>query len=75
MRIIKIIICVATMAFATASAFAARPAVPRPKPPPPLVHILVLGDSLIQGYGLPPGQDFPTQLGRALDARHSTTRR
>lgn len=28
--------------------------------------ILVLGDSLTAGYGLPPGQAFPDQLGKAL---------
>jgi acyl-CoA thioesterase-1 len=33
------------------------------------IRILALGDSLMQGYGLPPGTDFPTQLQQALDAR------
>ena len=31
--------------------------------------ILVLGDSLTAGYGLPPGQAFPDQLGKALDRK------
>jgi acyl-CoA thioesterase I len=33
------------------------------------IRILAFGDSLTQGYGVPPGQDFPTQLGRALQAK------
>ena len=33
------------------------------------IHILGFGDSLMQGYGLPPGTDFPTQLEKALKAR------
>jgi acyl-CoA thioesterase-1 len=44
-------------------------AAPAPKPAAKPVRILVLGDSLIQGYGLPPGRDFPNQLERALRAR------
>ncbi|HYM18254.1 MAG TPA: arylesterase [Micropepsaceae bacterium] len=30
------------------------------------VRILALGDSLTQGYGVPPGMDFPNRLERAL---------
>jgi acyl-CoA thioesterase-1 len=30
------------------------------------VRILALGDSLTQGYGLPPGTDYPAELQRAL---------
>jgi acyl-CoA thioesterase-1 len=60
---IKIILCVLGVALA-GPAHAAAAA----KPAPP-VRILVLGDSLIQGYGLPPGQDFPNQLERALRAK------
>ena len=33
------------------------------------VRILALGDSLTQGYGLPPGADFATRLERVLKAR------
>ena len=33
------------------------------------VHILALGDSLTQGYGVPTGQEFPAQLERALKAK------
>jgi len=33
------------------------------------IRILAFGDSLTQGYGVPPGQDFPNQLERALKAR------
>ena len=33
------------------------------------IRILAFGDSLTQGYGVPPGQDFPNQLGRALKAK------
>jgi acyl-CoA thioesterase I len=58
---IKIILCVLTVALAAGGAWA--------KPAPKPVRILVLGDSLIQGYGLPPGQDFPNQLERALRAK------
>jgi acyl-CoA thioesterase-1 len=32
-------------------------------------RIVVVGDSLSAGYGLPPGQSFPAQLQGALDAR------
>jgi len=34
------------------------------------VRILALGDSLTQGFGVPPGMDFPTRLERALKARN-----
>jgi acyl-CoA thioesterase-1 len=33
------------------------------------IRLMVLGDSLAAGYGLPPGQGFVPQLQRALDAR------
>jgi len=32
-------------------------------------RILALGDSLTQGYGVPPGMDFPNRLERALKAK------
>jgi acyl-CoA thioesterase-1 len=35
----------------------------------PPVRILALGDSLTQGYGLPPGDDFPNVLQQALKSR------
>ena len=34
------------------------------------VRILAFGDSLTQGFGVPPGMDFPTRLERALKARN-----
>jgi acyl-CoA thioesterase-1 len=49
----------ALLAFSLSPGFAAE----RP------IRILALGDSLMQGYGLPPGTDFPTQLEKALKAR------
>ena len=33
------------------------------------LRILALGDSLTQGFGVPPGLDFPNRLERALKAR------
>ena len=33
------------------------------------LRILAIGDSLTQGYGLPPGTEFPARLERALKAR------
>jgi acyl-CoA thioesterase-1 len=33
------------------------------------LRILALGDSLTQGFGVPPGADFPNQLEKALKAR------
>ncbi len=33
------------------------------------IRILAMGDSLMQGYGLPKGAEFPAQLERALKAR------
>src|SRR5258708_28016057 len=33
------------------------------------LRILAFGDSLTQGYGVPPGMDFPTVLERALKAK------
>jgi acyl-CoA thioesterase-1 len=51
-----------------AAAFAALLAPPAALAQSPL-QIVVLGDSLTAGYGLPPGQAFPDQLQAALDAR------
>jgi len=45
----------------------AQTAKPTPKPAAP-VRILALGTSLTQGYGLPPGTEFPVQLQAALRA-------
>jgi acyl-CoA thioesterase-1 len=36
---------------------------------PSIPHILVLGDSLVAGYGLGPGEAFPERLGAALTAK------
>ena len=33
------------------------------------IRVLALGDSLTQGYGLPPGTDFPTKLQQALKSQ------
>jgi acyl-CoA thioesterase I len=33
------------------------------------VRILAFGDSLTQGYGVPPGMEFPARLERALNAK------
>lgn len=33
------------------------------------VRILAFGDSLTQGYGVPPGKEFPARLEKALNAR------
>lgn len=33
------------------------------------VRILAFGDSLTQGYGVPPGMDFPARLEKALNAK------
>jgi acyl-CoA thioesterase-1 len=33
------------------------------------VRVLAFGDSLTQGYGVPPGKEFPAQLEKALNAR------
>ena len=41
-------------------------AAPDARAEPP--RVLVLGDSLVAGYGLPPGQSFPEQLQRDLAA-------
>lgn len=38
------------------------------------VRILAFGDSLTQGFGLPPGMDFPTRLERALKGRNLSVR-
>src|SRR5262245_46091309 len=34
------------------------------------VRILAFGDSLTQGFGVPPGMDFPSRLERALKTRN-----
>ena len=39
------------------------------------VRLLVFGDSLVAGYGLPQGEDFPTRLDAALKAGGTTLRR
>lgn len=41
---------------------------------PSVPHILVLGDSLVAGYGLGPGEAFPEALHAALLARGRTVR-
>jgi acyl-CoA thioesterase I len=43
----------------------AVPALAAEKP----ISILALGDSLTQGYGVPPGMDFPNRLQQALKAK------
>jgi acyl-CoA thioesterase I len=35
----------------------------------PMIHLMILGDSLTAGYGLPAGDGFQAQLGAALHAR------
>src|SRR5262245_30494893 len=40
-----------------------------PQRSPEPVRILAFGDSLTQGYGLPPGTEFPARLERALNSR------
>src|SRR5258706_11543293 len=35
----------------------------------PMLRVLAFGDSLTQGYGVPPGLDFPNVLERALKAK------
>lgn len=65
---IKTFICVLTVAFASASAVAAPAARLAPTPAAKPVRILALGESLIQGYGLPPGKDFCSELERTLRA-------
>ncbi|HEV7959576.1 MAG TPA: arylesterase [Rhizomicrobium sp.] len=50
------------MAFAVLLAFLGQPAMARP------LKILAMGTSLTQGYGLPPGTEFTTQLQAALKA-------
>src|SRR5579864_6155083 len=35
----------------------------------PSISILALGDSLTQGYGVPPGMDFPNRLQQALKVK------
>jgi acyl-CoA thioesterase I len=44
-------------------------AAPAPRRSTEPVRILAFGDSLTQGYGLPPGMEFPARLERALNAR------
>jgi acyl-CoA thioesterase-1 len=58
MRLFKSFITVVLVFMALAGQAAARP-----------VKILALGSSLTQGYGLPPGTEFTTQLQAALKAR------
>jgi acyl-CoA thioesterase-1 len=55
----------ATLAVTPMHASAADGTAGKPAP----IRILGLGDSLMQGYGLPPGTDFPTKLAQALKAR------
>jgi acyl-CoA thioesterase-1 len=52
---------------AVAGAMLAIPAAPRAAAAP--VEIVALGDSLIAGYGLGPGESFPEQLEAALKER------
>jgi acyl-CoA thioesterase-1 len=51
------------MAMVAAMAVSAGDAAAKP------IRILALGDSLTQGYGLPPGTDYPTVLQAALKQR------
>ena len=44
-------------------------AAPTPKAGAQPVRILAFGDSLTQGYGVPPGTEFPARLERALNAK------
>ena len=44
-------------------------ATPAPKAGAQPVRILAFGDSLTQGYGVPPGTEFPARLERALNAK------
>ncbi len=63
----------AAMAPALAQTSRANPST-APNPPDRSIHLVVLGDSLSAGYGLPAGKAFPEQLGRALRARNYTVR-
>ena len=47
----------------------ARSAAQMPQPSAQPVRVLAFGDSLTQGYGVPPGTEFPARLERALDAK------
>ena len=47
----------------------ARSAAQMPQTSAQPVRVLAFGDSLTQGYGVPPGTDFPARLERALDAK------
>ena len=47
----------------------ARSAAPLPQSQAQPVRVLAFGDSLTQGYGVPPGMEFPARLERALNAR------
>ena len=66
---IKTIICVLSVAFASHVAAGAPAPKPIPAPSAKPIRILALGESLIQGYGLPPGTDFCSELERALRVR------
>lgn len=60
-------LCLAVALF-MGPAFAQTPAAPSGAAQPP-IRLLVLGDSLSAGYGLPAGEAFPAQLERALRAK------
>jgi acyl-CoA thioesterase-1 len=47
----------------------ARSAAQMPQGAAQPVRVLAFGDSLTQGYGVPPGTEFPARLERALNAR------
>jgi acyl-CoA thioesterase-1 len=53
-----------------ASPAAAPTSVPQPRP----IELVVVGDSLSAGLGLPAGETFPAQLQKALAARGTTVR-
>lgn len=58
--VFRVLLCNWLLAILVTSAFAAPPAKP--------VRIVVLGDSLVAGFQLRPGDAFPAQLERALKA-------
>lgn len=57
------------LALAAAGMIGAREAVAQPRPP---IRIVALGDSLVAGYGLGPGESFPDQLQKALAAKRGS---
>lgn len=61
----KLIVHLLVLAAALAAFVAPQPALAQGEP----LQIVVLGDSLTAGYGLPPGEGFPDQLQAALAAR------